>query len=148
MGEATFEMPLDELLKFEQGDGGMSAGYKRAGSTNVDAKGNVDTVQFINVSKHDALYYPEVKMRTYPSAVNERMDTVRAFIQQSDDVLQNLMEALETKIGLEKGTFRALHPPDRLSGSESRCIMKPSAGESRYLPEGKGEDGSPAAAIG
>lgn len=26
----------------------MSAGYKFAGSTNVDAHGNVDTVQFIN----------------------------------------------------------------------------------------------------
>lgn len=38
MGEDTFSQPLEDLLPFEQGDSGMSAGYKRAGSTNVDAK--------------------------------------------------------------------------------------------------------------
>lgn len=73
MGEATFAMPTEELDKFEQGDSGMSAGYKRAGSTNVDAAGNVDTAYFINVAKDDALAYPEVKQRTYPSETTKRV---------------------------------------------------------------------------
>lgn len=45
MGEATFALPAEELMGFEQGDGGMSAGYKRAGANNVDSAGNLDTVQ-------------------------------------------------------------------------------------------------------
>lgn len=43
MGEETFALPADELMKFEQGDTGMSAGYKAAGLNNVDSAGNLDT---------------------------------------------------------------------------------------------------------
>ena len=73
VGEDTFRLPLDELLQFEQADSGLSAGYKKAsrpvypllspatrlvahprtplqaGGTNVDAKGNLDTVEFLQV---------------------------------------------------------------------------------------------------
>jgi hypothetical protein len=35
MGEATFALPDEELAKFEQGDSGMSAGYKVGGSFSV-----------------------------------------------------------------------------------------------------------------
>ncbi|BGP38552.1 hypothetical protein JCM10450v2_002501 [Rhodotorula kratochvilovae] len=148
MGKATFDLSEEELLPFEQGDSGMSAGYKKAGSTNVDAKGNVDTVQFINVAKDDALAYPEVRQRTYPPTVVERMDTVTSFIRKSDNVLQTLMAVLEVRLGLPKGTLAALHKEGDISGSESRCILKPAEGEKGFLKEGEGEDGNPAAAIG
>ncbi|GAA5873979.1 hypothetical protein JCM1840_006109 [Sporobolomyces johnsonii] len=148
MGGATFRLPQEELLPFEQGDSGMSAGYKRGGSTNVDAKGNVDTIQFINVAKDDALAYPEVRHRTYPTTVVERMNTVTSFVRKSDDCLQTLMAALEPRIGLPKGTLAALHKEGDISGSESRCILKPAPGDKGYLPEGVGEDGNPAAALG
>ncbi|GAA5852365.1 hypothetical protein JCM9279_001177 [Rhodotorula babjevae] len=148
MGKATFELPDDELMPFEQGDSGMSAGYKKAGLNNVDAKGNLDTVHFINVAKDDALAYPEVRQRTYPRTVVERMDTVTAFVRKSDEVLQTLMAALEPRLGLPKGTLAALHKEGDISGSESRCILKPAEGDKGYLPEGKGDDGNPAAAIG
>ncbi|CEQ41406.1 SPOSA6832_03107 [Sporobolomyces salmonicolor] len=142
MGSATFSLPEEELLPFEQGDSGMSAGYKRGGSTNVDAKGNVDTIQFINVAKDDALAYPEVRQRTYPTTVVERIFAV------PDDCLQTLMAALEPRIGLPKGTLAALHKEGDISGSESRCILKPAPGDKGYLPEGVGEDGNPSAALG
>ncbi|GJN87345.1 hypothetical protein Rhopal_000294-T1 [Rhodotorula paludigena] len=148
MGEDTFSQPLEDLLPFEQGDSGMSAGYKRAGSTNVDAKGNVDTVQFMNVAKDDALAYPEVRQRTYPKVVNEHMSTITNFIRTSDNVLQTLMGVLEIRLGLPKGTFAALHKEGDISGSESRCILKPAEGEKGYIAEGKSDDGDPAAAIG
>ncbi|BGP46645.1 hypothetical protein JCM10450v2_002493 [Rhodotorula kratochvilovae] len=148
MGKATFDLPREELMKFEQGDTGMSAGYKFAGSTNVDAKGNVDTVHFINVAKDDALAFPEVRQRTYPQTVVDRMDTVTAFVRKSDTVLQTLLAVLETRIGLPAGTLAALHKEGDISGSESRCILKPAQGEKGYVPEGKGDDGNPAAAIG
>lgn len=194
MGKATFELPDDELMPFEQGDSGMSAGYKKAGLNNVDAKvrlfslpstsspsasfadsfelqGNLDTVHFINVAKDDALAFPDVKQRTYPRTVVERMDTVTAFVRKcaslslsssapapqadvllllpaADEVLQTLMAALEPRLGLPKGTLAALHKEGDISGSESRCILKPAEGDKGYLPEGKGDDGNPAAAIG
>ncbi|GAA6037219.1 hypothetical protein JCM8097_008627 [Rhodosporidiobolus ruineniae] len=144
MGQATFDLPNEELMGFEQGDRGMSAGYKRAGANNVDAKGNLDTIAFINVAKDDALAYPKVVQRTYPRCVVERMDTVTRFVRQSDNTLQALMTALEPRLGLSKGTLAALH----VSGSESRCILKPAPGDRNYMPEGTGEDGNPAAAIG
>ncbi|GJN87342.1 hypothetical protein Rhopal_000291-T1 [Rhodotorula paludigena] len=148
MGQATFELPDDELMPFEQGDSGMSAGYKKAGLNNVDAKGNLDTVHFINIAKDDALAYPEVRQRTYPRTVVERMKTVTNFIRTSDNVLQTLMSQLEPRLGLPKGTLAALHKEGDISGSESRCILKPAEGEKGHLPEGVGEDGNPAAAIG
>ncbi|GAA6011300.1 hypothetical protein JCM10207_008291 [Rhodosporidiobolus poonsookiae] len=147
-GEDTFNLPDDELLPYEQGDSGMSAGYKRAGSTNVDAKGNVDTVQFINVAKDDAFAWPEVRQRTYPKTVKEHIDTVQRFHRSSDTVLQKLMEVLEVRIGLPKGTLAALHKEGDISGSESRCILKAAEGERNYKAEGVDEDGNPAAAIG
>ncbi|KWU44250.1 Clavaminate synthase-like protein [Rhodotorula sp. JG-1b] len=148
MGKSTFSLPAEELLPFEQGDGGMSAGYKFAGSTNVDAHGNVDTVQFINVAKDDALAYPEVRQRTYPQTVNDRMSTVTSFIRTSDNVLQTLMEVLEPRIGLPKGTLAALHKEGDISGSESRVILKSAPGDKNYKAEGVDADGNPAAAIG
>lgn len=51
IGEDTFDLPEDELMKFEQGDSGMSAGFKKAGLNNVDAAGNLDTAYFINIAK-------------------------------------------------------------------------------------------------
>ncbi|KAM0756384.1 Clavaminate synthase-like protein [Meredithblackwellia eburnea MCA 4105] len=145
MGEATFALPQDELDSFEQGDSGMSAGYKKAGLNNVDAKGNVDTVHFINIAKDDALHYPEVRQRTYPRTCVERMATITDFHERSNQVLLNIMAALEPTIGLPAGTLAKLHPRDQLSGSESRVISKPAEGERGHIPEG---DGGKAAAIG
>ncbi|KAG0654573.1 hypothetical protein C6P46_001594 [Rhodotorula mucilaginosa] len=148
MGRATFSLPEEELLPFEQGDSGMSAGYKAAGSNNVDARGNLDTIQFINVAKDDALAYPEVRQRTYPQTVNDHIQTVTGFVRSSDDVLQTLMAVLEPRIGLPAGTLAALHKEGNLSGSESRVILKSAPGDKGYRPEGVDENGDPAAAIG
>lgn len=46
VGEDTFALPLDELMEFEQGDSGRSAGFKAAGVNNVDAHGNRDTGEY------------------------------------------------------------------------------------------------------
>ncbi|KAK4053174.1 hypothetical protein OIV83_001909 [Microbotryomycetes sp. JL201] len=147
VGEQTFNLPMDELMKFEQGDSGMSAGFKYAGSTNVDKEGNVDTAYFINVAKDDALHFPTVRQRTYPQTCVDNMELYRKFTRQSDDVLQTLMAALEGPLGLPSGTFRQLHPDDKLSGSETRVIRKPAAGEQGYVEEGN-KGGVKGASIG
>jgi isopenicillin N synthase-like dioxygenase len=150
VGEETFRMPLEELLKFDMGDDGRSCGYKRAGGANVDAKGNLDTVEFMNIAKDDALAYPEPRQRTYPEAVNRNMHTITEFVDKSDKVLKQLIAVLEPRVGVKPGTLQKLHAngPPHLSGSEARLIYKPFTGAPGALKEGTGEDGKPAAAIG
>ncbi|KAK4046710.1 hypothetical protein OIO90_006463 [Microbotryomycetes sp. JL221] len=133
------------------GSKGRTAGYKKSGGTNVDAKGNLDTVEFMNIAKDDALAFPVVRQRTYPRVVeNEMIVTIRPFIQKSDDVLKTLLSVLEPFVGLPSGTLAKYHENGRpnLSGSEARIIFKPPTGAPGSPVEGVGEDGKPAAAIG
>ncbi|KAM0792596.1 hypothetical protein ACM66B_005257 [Microbotryomycetes sp. NB124-2] len=147
VGEDTFDLPMEELMKFEQGDSGMSAGFKAAGLNNVDKEGNRDTAYFINIAKDDAWHYPQVRQRSYPSTVEDNMATVTEFTKKSNEVLLTLMEALEEPLGLPKGTFRPLHTEEELSGSETRIIRKPAEGESGFIAEGN-KGGAAAASIG
>ncbi|KAG2739373.1 Clavaminate synthase-like protein [Suillus brevipes Sb2] len=123
MGAETMALPLEERMKFEQGDSGRSFGYKKAGANAVDAAGNLDSVEFINVSKDDALAYPQVVHRTYPSTVNARMETTIApFVRKSLEVTYVTLDIFNNKLGLPKGTLERLHDMEEHSGSETRCI--------------------------
>ncbi|KAL5495796.1 hypothetical protein ACEPAI_1260 [Sanghuangporus weigelae] len=126
MGAETMDLPLEEKMKFEQGDGGSSFGYKAAGANATDEYGNLDTVEFINVSKDDALAYPKVIHRTYPSTVNARIDlTIKPFVKKSLEVNNTILAVFEKKLGLPGGTLLELHPLEEPSGSEARCIKNP-----------------------
>ena len=143
MGAHTLALPFEEKMKFEQGDGGSSFGYsisipsftdeaqltvsryKFAGANATDASGALDSVEFINVSKDDALAFPAVVHRRYPSTVEERMDSaVRPFVRKSMEVNQTLMDILNDRLGLSSGRLAELHTPEEHSGSEARCIKK------------------------
>ncbi|EKM58766.1 uncharacterized protein PHACADRAFT_248843 [Phanerochaete carnosa HHB-10118-sp] len=130
MGAETMRLPMEEKMKFEQGDDGVSFGYKAAGANAVDESGQLDTVEFINISKDDALAYPTAVHRTYPSTVNARMpNTVTPFIRKSVDINNTLMAAFNDKLGFPKGTLAKLHLDTVNSCSESRCIKNPPARE-------------------
>ncbi|PBK80054.1 Clavaminate synthase-like protein [Armillaria gallica] len=132
MGEETMRLPLEEKKKYEQGDNGESFGYKAAGGTAVDASGQEDTIEFINISKDDALAYPSVAHRTYPSTVNERMEsTITPFITKSVQVNDMILEIFNNKLGLPKGTLIKLHSKDEYSGSEARMTKNASG----YAPD-------------
>ncbi|KAH9928938.1 Clavaminate synthase-like protein [Fomitopsis serialis] len=110
MGAETMALPLEEKMRFEQGDDGMSFGYKAAGANATDEKGNLDTVEFINVAKDDALAYPNVVHRTYPPTVDARMEnTIRPFIQKSLEVNSTLLDIFNDRLGLPKGTLAKKH---------------------------------------
>ncbi|KAG6816483.1 hypothetical protein H0H87_005688 [Tephrocybe sp. NHM501043] len=126
MGAETMSLPLEEKMKFEQGNDGMSFGYKSAGANAVDATGKKDFVEFINVSKDDALAWPNHLHRSYPSTVNRRMASVVApFIQKSLEVNNVLLNILNDKLGLPEGTLLSKHRIDEPSGSESRVTRTP-----------------------
>lgn len=128
MGAETMRLPMEEKMKFEQGDDGVSFGYKAAGANAVDETGALDTVEFINVSKDDALAYPSSVHRTYPSTVNARMEsTIKPFIAKSVEVNMTLMAVFNEKLGLPEGALASLHKLYDPSCSESRCIKNPPA---------------------
>ena len=99
--------------------------YKFAGANATDSSGALDSVEFINVSKDDALAFPDMVHRRYPLTVEERMDSaVRPFVRKSLEVNQTLMSILNDRLGLPPGCLAKLHAPEEHSGSETRCIKK------------------------
>ncbi|CDO69473.1 hypothetical protein BN946_scf184817.g33 [Trametes cinnabarina] len=126
MGRSTLALPLEEKLRFEQGDQGFSFGYKAAGMQFMDDNGTRDVTEFLNISKDDALAWPKMYHRTYPSTVNERMESViKPFVQKSLAINHFLIDVLNDKLGLPKGALAALHNPDEASGCTARCIRAP-----------------------
>ncbi|KAG6886404.1 hypothetical protein C0992_004225, partial [Termitomyces sp. T32_za158] len=136
MGAETMKLPLEEKMRFEQGDDGMSFGYKAAGANAVDATGRLDTVEFLNISKDDALAWPKQARRAYPSNVNARMQsTVTPFVQKSLEVNNTLLDVLNDRLGLPPGMLLAKHPREELSGSEARVIRNPPVGQQSVDPQ-------------
>ncbi|KAG9309076.1 hypothetical protein JVU11DRAFT_10958 [Chiua virens] len=127
MGAETMALPLEEKMKFEQGDGGRSFGYKKAGANAVDATGILlDAIEFINVSKDDALAFPNVVHRTYPAPTTAAIPTaVAPFIRKSLEVNNTILRIFNDRLGLPDGTLERLHSDNEYSGSESRVIKAP-----------------------
>ncbi|KAI0772544.1 Clavaminate synthase-like protein [Trametes elegans] len=126
MGRETLALPLEEKMKYEQGDGGFSFGYKAAGVQYMDDKGSRDVTEFLNISKDDALAWPTPVHRTYPPTVDAHMESViKPFVLKSLAVNNFLIDVLNDKLGLPKGTLAGLHQVDRTSGCTARCIRAP-----------------------
>ncbi|KAJ7041622.1 Clavaminate synthase-like protein [Mycena alexandri] len=124
MGSETMALPMEEKMKYEQGDDGMSFGYKAAGANAVDATGTLDTAQFINIAKDDALAWPVQARRDYPSTVNARMPTtITPFVEKSLAVNNTLLEAFNDKLGLPKGALLKQHPREEFSGERDTLLV-------------------------
>lgn len=123
LGEEAMKLPLEEKLRFEQGDEGSSFGYKAAGANAVDATGELDTVEFINIAKDDVFMNPSHK---YPAPIEREMVTiVKPFVQKSLEVNQTILDIFNDRLGLPEGTLLEQHPLHEHSGSEARIIKNP-----------------------
>ncbi|KAF7288798.1 Clavaminate synthase-like protein [Mycena chlorophos] len=130
MGAETMALPMEEKMRYEQGDDGISFGYKAAGANAVDASGTLDTAQFINVAKDDALAWPERARRAYPRTVDARMDsTIKPFVEKSLAVNMTLLAVFNEKLGFPEGTLAKQHLREEFSGSETRVLYSPPAGK-------------------
>ena len=100
--------------------------YKYAGANATDETGTLDRVEFINVSKDDAISWPTPTHRTYPSTVNARMEsTIIPFVRKSLDVTNTILDVLNDRLGLPKGAIAKRHSLMEHSGGEARCIKSP-----------------------
>ncbi|EMD38840.1 hypothetical protein CERSUDRAFT_104154 [Gelatoporia subvermispora B] len=123
MGAETMHLPLEEKMKYEQGDEGGSFGYKAAGANAIDDKGTRDTTEFLNVAKDDALAWPAVAHRAYPAPVYAYMEgAVRPFTHKALGVNLTLLAVLSEKLGLPEGSLVRLHRPEEYSADASRFI--------------------------
>ena len=100
--------------------------YKGQGVMIQDDNGTRDVTEYINVSKDDALAWPAAVHRTYPSAVNARMDsTIKPFVQKSMEINHSLVNVLNDRLGLPKGTLAEFHKPQENSFCIARVIRAP-----------------------
>jgi isopenicillin N synthase-like dioxygenase len=140
----TLDLPLEEKMKFEQGDNGDSFGfvpwrcerfssssihqcrYKALGAIITDKNGTADTAEFLNIAQDDALSWPQATHRTYPEIVNAHMeDTFVPFVRKSMVINNVFLSFFEKRLQLPPGTFGRLHSPDRVNGGETRCVRTP-----------------------
>lgn len=92
----------------------------------MDDNGTRDVTEFLNISKDDALAWPTPFHRTYPSTVDARMEsTIKPFVQKSLTINHFLIDILNDKLGLPKGTLAAFHKTEEASGCTARCIRTP-----------------------
>lgn len=92
----------------------------------MDERGTPDTVEMFNVAKDDALSYPAVTHRTYPSTVNARMEsTLTPFVRKAVEVNTKIISVFEQKLGMAEGTLVNRHTLLDPSGSEARIIRNP-----------------------
>ncbi|KAL8292244.1 hypothetical protein RQP46_001710 [Phenoliferia psychrophenolica] len=149
VGETTYALPLDELMKFDTGEDGRTFGYKKTGGTNTDALGNLDSVQFFNISTDDLRAYPEIAHRTYPTTVGDAVkDVLMPFVKQNDRVTDVILGAFEPFLELPAGSLKAMHErTDSLCESEVRVIYKPAPISGAFAAP-IGADGKVMAAIG
>ncbi|KAL5485865.1 hypothetical protein ACEPAI_6908 [Sanghuangporus weigelae] len=125
-GAEMMDLPLEEKMKWLRGDGTESFGYKQIGAYATNEYGSPDNTEYLNVSREDALAYPEVVHRSYPPVVNARMEsTIIPFVHKSIEVLDTIMTIFDRKLGLPEGTFVELHAHMDRSGSEARVIKSP-----------------------
>ncbi|KAI0076053.1 Clavaminate synthase-like protein [Panus rudis PR-1116 ss-1] len=127
----TLDLPLEEKMRFEQGDSGNSYGYKARGKIITDKTGTLDSSEFFNVAQDDALSWPEVTYRTYPEPIHENMEEViRPFVRKSVAVCATFLRIFEHKLGLPHGELLKRHSPHQLNGGEARCVRTPANADS------------------
>lgn len=89
-------------------------------SVNLDSE-----LKFHSVSKDDALAWPEIVHREYPSTVTSRMVNIKKFVADSDAVLRTLLDIMNEYLGLPINTLSERHSIELPSGSECRVIRNP-----------------------
>ena len=86
----------------------------------------LDAVEFINVSKDDALAFPNVVHRTYPAPTTAAIPTaVSPFVRKSLEINSSVLRIFNDRLGLPVGTLDRLHSLEEHSGGEARVIRAP-----------------------
>ncbi|KAF8589991.1 Clavaminate synthase-like protein [Ramaria rubella] len=117
MGEVTMAMPIEEKMKYEQGNSGSSFGYKAAGANAAD--------EMAIVSKDDALARPNIAHRVYPPSVEKYMPAIRTYVEASETIHRTLLDFMSDRLGLPREVLREKHDSNAYSGCDARITLSP-----------------------
>ena len=100
--------------------------YKARGTIATDKFGSQDNVEFLNIAQDDALSWPRITHRTYPSIVNIHMeDTYIPFVRKSMAINLTFLDFFEKRLQLPPGELANRHDADHINGGEAWCIKTP-----------------------
>lgn len=92
----------------------------------MDAAGNPDPVEGVDIAKDDALSYPNVSRREYPGVVNDLMQPIIApFVEKCLGITNTMVDIFNDKLELPKGALASVHRRNDFSASETRTIKAP-----------------------
>lgn len=116
--------------------------YKALGATVVDANGNLDTIEFLNISKDDALAFPRQAHRGYPAPITEQMtSTIAPFVRKASDIINSILHVFNDRLELPLNFLsQKLHPSTECSSSEVRWTRNPAGNKAGGLAMGAHTD--------
>jgi isopenicillin N synthase-like dioxygenase len=134
-GEETFELPLNEKMRYRQNSNGAADGskggrtlfgYKYVGATVTDRSGTKDTAEFFNVAKDDAVA-PDAAARRHPwpAPIEERADLFRGYVETAHGVGMMLLDILARRLGVDPAEFTGKHRIGERAGDHVRITRGP-----------------------
>ena len=115
------------------------------GANVITAQGDLDTTEMLNIAKDDVLSWPRLVRRaseySYPLPVLENMESVvRPFVSKSLEVNNTILGIFNDQLGLPQEMLLKLHPPNELSGCETRIIKNKATASTTRLATGSHTD--------
>ncbi|KAF3010187.1 hypothetical protein E8E14_009645 [Neopestalotiopsis sp. 37M] len=136
VGEETFDLPVDEKMKYAQGVKARTLfGYKCVGATVTDKAGTKDTAEFFNVAKNDMILGDGEAMRyPWPAPILEAKALFRDYVQTAHAVGMAILGALAERLGVEPSAITDQHRIRELAGDHVRITRGPPR-ETEDMPE-------------
>ncbi|KAL1659399.1 hypothetical protein GGF50DRAFT_16260, partial [Schizophyllum commune] len=110
MGDAFMRLPLEEKMKYEQGDEGNSFGYKYAGANATNAAGARDTIEFLNIAQ-DHVPLDSTSHHTCPSTSSSFPSTPSSSFPTSPPFPSAPSPSHRTPSPSHYTTFHTHYPP-------------------------------------
>ncbi|THY22002.1 Clavaminate synthase-like protein [Aureobasidium pullulans] len=123
VGQGVFDLPIEEKVKYDLKDQGSYFGYKGYGEGVIDAQGTKDRNEFYNVSKDDILEISDPLPA--PEILSPHRELLGSFIQNSHDLVNLLLDLLNSRLGLPHDKLPSLHRLDSKSGDQVRWVHAP-----------------------
>ena len=125
VAKETFDLPLDEKMKYEMGNQGGYFGYKMGGSNYIDDKGTPDNMEFYNVSKDDVMGIGKFKQEPlkHPETIQRRREELEQFMVACHKVTLVILRVLGEKLGLGPEVLPSMHKLEEPSVDQARVTF-------------------------
>jgi isopenicillin N synthase-like dioxygenase len=135
VGEETFELSLDEKMKYTQGSRARTLfGYKYVGATVTDKAGTRDTAEFFNVGKNDMLVPDEQMKHSWPAPILEAKPLFGDYIKAAHSIGMLLLGILAQRLGVDAAAITSQHRIEEQAGDHVRITRGPPR-EDEDIPE-------------